>query len=64
MADPKNVRRADRRRYCWRPERDRIRDAHLKQHYWVSVLRIRGKDIWRNNDSITRIVEVVQAWLL
>lgn len=45
-------------------KRDEFRDAHLKKHYGVSVLRVRGKDIWKNNKAAAMVASVIQAWML
>lgn len=45
-------------------ERDRVRDEHLRQHHGISVLRVTGKSLWRNNKAIQMVVEVIQARLM
>lgn len=45
-------------------ERDRIRDAHLRTHYGVGVIRLRGKDIWKNSQATDMVGSAIQARLL
>lgn len=44
--------------------RDKARDEHLYKHYGVRVLRLKGKDIWRNDKAVQQAVQIVQVWLM
>lgn len=42
-------------------ERDDARDAHLREHFNIAVIRLTGKEIWKSNRAARLVAEVIQA---
>lgn len=44
--------------------KDAVRDNFLRRTYGVHVLRLRGREIWRDNQAALMVAGVIQAWTL